>query len=171
MILAIDVHYREEIARVVSIEFEDWNAIVPTTIHVKEIPETPPYVPGQFYKRELPCIMEILKCSDLSNIKAIIVDGYVVLDDLGKKGLGGYLYDHLNQAIPVIGVAKKRFHSLDKLTLPIFRGASKKPLYVTCLGGELAEYAQKVQDMQGDYRFPELLKILDMETKRKSENK
>ena len=143
MILAIDVHYKNEIARTVSIEFDDWEAKKPTKINVIELPEMEEYVPGEFYKRELPCILEVLKKSDLAKITAIIVDGYVVLNDEGKKGLGGYLFEFLDEKIPIIGVAKKRFHSIDKLAIPVLRGESKKPLYVTCQGGNLVDYAKK----------------------------
>lgn len=166
MIIAIDVHYREKIAKTVSIEFEHWRDVSPSNIHVVEIPITADYVPGQFYKRELPCILEILKFSDLSKVTAIIVDGYVVLEDNGKKGLGGYLYDELFQKIPIVGVAKRSFHSLKEKVIPIKRGESRNPLFVTALGGDLAEYAKKVAEMNGDYRIPTLLKILDVETKK-----
>ena len=166
MIIAIDVHYRENISKTVSIEFDDWNADQPTNTHVIEIPETAEYVPGQFYKRELPCMLEVLKLSDLSKVDYIIVDGYVFLDDLGKKGLGGYLYEILNGKIPIVGVAKRSFHSIDKLVIPIKRGKSRNPLYITSRGADLKDMAAKVIAMNGDFRIPTLLKILDMETKR-----
>lgn len=152
MIIAIDVHYRENIAKTVSIEFDDWNADQPINTHVIEIQETAEYVPGQFYKRELPCILEVLKLSELSKVDYIIVDGYVFLDDLGKKGLGGYLYEALNGEIPIIGVAKRNFHSIDKLTIPIRRGKSRNPLYITCQGEDLKDMATKVKAMDGDLR-------------------
>lgn len=166
MIIAIDVHYRENKAKTVSIEFEDWLDTKPLVTHVLEIPVVAEYVPGQFYKRELPCILEILKLSDLSEVTAIIVDGYVVLDDAEKYGLGGYLYEELKQQIPIVGVAKRSFHSLKEKVIPILRGASKNPLFVTALGGDLEVYAEKVAQMYGDFRIPTLLKILDMETKK-----
>lgn len=166
MIIAIDVHYREGIAKTVSIEFEDWNASEPTNIHVVEIPETADYVPGQFYKRELPCILEILKRSDLSKVDCIIVDGYVFLDDLEKKGLGSYLFETLAGQIPIVGVAKRSFHAIDKLVVPIKRGQSNNPLFITSQGVDLKEMATKIKVMHGDFRIPTLLKILDVETKK-----
>lgn len=166
MIIAIDVHYRENIAKSVSIEFDDWTSNEPTKVNILELPETAEYVPGQFYKRELPCILEILKKSDLDKVGLIIIDGHVVLDDKGKMGLGAYLYQELNENIPILGIAKKGFHSLEKLAIPITRGKSKKPLYITCLGGSLKDLAKKVKQMHGDFRIPTLLKILDVETKK-----
>ena len=90
----------------------------------------------------------------------------MVLDDEGEKGLGGYLYEALNQKIPVIGVAKRSFRNLDKKVIPVKRGESKNPLFVTALGGDLVDYAEKVAQMDGAFRIPTLLKILDMETKK-----
>ncbi|MFK7982954.1 MAG: endonuclease V [Saprospiraceae bacterium] len=165
MIIAIDVHYRTEIAKAVSIEFDNWKASEPNQTHIVEIPETAAYVPGQFYKRELPGILEVLKLSDLTKVDLIIVDGYVFLDDLGKRGLGAYLFDALDGKIPIVGVAKRSFHSIDKLVIPIKRGESKNPLFITSQGADLAEMAGNVKNMDGAYRIPTLLKILDVETK------
>lgn len=165
MIIAIDVHYRAEIAKTVSIEFDNWNASEPSQTHIVEISETAAYVPGQFYKRELPCILEVLKLSDLTKVDLIIVDGYVFLDDFGKRGLGAYLFDALSGKIPIVGVAKRSFHSIDKWVIPIKRGESNNPLFITCQGADLTEMAANVKNMDGDYRIPTLLKILDVETK------
>lgn len=165
MIIAIDVHYRAEVAKTVSIEFDNWEASEPTQTHIIEIPETAAYVPGQFYKRELPCILEVLKLSDLTKVDLIIVDGYVFLDDDGKRGLGAYLFDVLEGKIPIIGVAKRSFHSINEWVMPIKRGKSKNPLFITCQGADLAEMAAKVKNMDGDFRIPTLLKILDVATK------
>lgn len=165
MIIAIDVYYKNGRAKSVSIEFDNWTDEQPTQIHTVELDGIAEYVPGEFYKRELPCILKVLKKSDLSSVEAIVVDSYVQLDDDGKLGLGGYLYHHLEEQIPVIGVAKKKFHTLNKLGAAVLRGESKKPLYVTAAGMELEEAANKVQGMAGEFRFPELLKILDGVTK------
>ena len=45
---------------------------------------------------------------NLNAIDAIIVDGYVHLND-GKLALGGHLYQTLDKKIPIIGVPKKSF--------------------------------------------------------------
>lgn len=166
MILAIDVHYRENIAKSVSIAFDNWTDTTPHTTHIVEIKKVAPYVPGQFYKRELPCILKVLEKSDLSTITLIIVDGYVVLDDTGKAGLGHYVYEALDRKIPIVGVAKRSFRDNQKNVVEVFRGTSKNPLYVSSVGIDLAHAAEQVKNMAGDYRFPELLKILDQETKR-----
>jgi len=165
MIIAIDVYYKNEKAKAVSIEFDQWKDEKPRKINTAVIEGIAEYVPGEFYKRELPCILEILKQSDLSKTKAIIVDGYVVLDDNGKAGLGMYLYEALDKKIPIIGVAKTSFHNNQKLVKGILRGTSKKPIYVSAVGLPLAESAMQVQQMYGDFRMPTLLSILDQHTK------
>ena len=98
-------------------------------------------------------------------MEAIIVDGYVQLDDAGKKGLGAYLYEALDKQIPVIGVAKRAFHANEKHSRAIERGTSKNPIYVSAIGFDLAAAVERVQQMAGDFRMPDLLRILDQETK------
>ena len=53
-----------------------------------------PYTPGEFYKRELPCILSAMKRFSLQ-IETMIIDGYVWLDASGRKGLGAILYELL----------------------------------------------------------------------------
>lgn len=165
MILAVDVHYRADFAKSVTIEFSDWEATSPNSIKEVFLQEIAPYVPGEFYKRELPCILAVLEKTNLAVIDCIIIDGYVVLDDTGKLGLGGYLFEALDRAIPIIGVAKKSFHSNVNLVEKVYRGTSKNPLYITSMGIGLEEASSKVKAMAGAFRFPDLLKILDRHTK------
>ena len=98
-------------------------------------------------------------------VETIIVDGYVQLDDDGKAGLGMYLYDSLNQKIPIIGVAKRGFKDNVKHVIEVTRGKSNNPLYVTAIGIGLQDSADKIKNMAGKYRMPDLLKILDQKTK------
>jgi len=167
MIIAVDVHYRKEFAKVVAIEFDQWTDSNPENIYEEIIEHVEEYISGEFYKRELPCILEILKKIDKSKLETIIVDGYVQLDDDGKAGLGMYLYESLNQKIPVIGVAKKGFKDNVKHVIKVERGKSKNPLYVTTIGTDLQESADKIKNMAGEFRMPDLLKILDQKTKEK----
>ncbi len=166
MIVAIDVHYKADYAKAVSITFEDWEDEKPLKTDIAIIKEVAPYVPGQFYKRELPCILEVLKYSEGVKIDAIIVDGYVLLDDYDKLGLGGFLYDALSKRIPVIGVAKTHFYSARNVIQEVLRGETIRPLYVTSLGVDPKIAAANIQRMKGDYRMPDLLRLLDQETKR-----
>ena len=50
--------------------------------------------------------------------------------------------------------------------VPVLRGRSQNPLYVTGVGLPVGEAARLVASMHGEYRFPTLLKLLDDLTKR-----
>ena len=65
-----------------------------------------PYESGSFYKRELPCIVSLLQDLDVRDISLIVIDGFVHLDDDGRYGLGGHLYERLERKVQVVGVAK-----------------------------------------------------------------
>lgn len=161
MILAFDTYYFEDKARTVAIAFENWQDAQETTVYEETIAGINEYVPGEFYKRELPCILSLLKQIPLENCKAIIIDGFVVLDDDGKLGLGGYLYEALSNKTPIIGVAKNNFSAIHILKEAVYRGNSQKPLYVTSKGINLQIAADKIKNMDGTYRIPTLLKKVD----------
>lgn len=165
MIAAIDAHYREKFAKFVCITFDDWMDEAPKSVHTILLPEAGDYVPGEFYKRELPGILEVLKNLDLNELECIVIDGYVFLDEHHKPGLGGHLFEKTGGQIPVIGVAKSYFHQNEKLTVEVLRGKSKKPLFVTSVGMETAVAAEKINTMAGEFRIPALLKELDRLTK------
>ena len=76
MLLAIDVHYRAEAVVSVGILFETWQSAAPNQIiKLTSPPDVADYQAGQFYKRELPYILQILEKIDLSTLDCIIVDG------------------------------------------------------------------------------------------------
>jgi deoxyribonuclease V len=102
---------------------------------------------------------------DLHEIAYIIIDGFVYLDDEGKKGLGAYLYETLLVKVPVIGVAKTSFHNNKLNVIEIKRGESNNPLFVSAIGMEVAEAAERIKNMTGAYRMPDLLKEVDTKTK------
>ena len=165
MILAVDVHYQKAAAKAVGVLFENWNDSEPAQIISSALDNISEYEPGSFYKRELPCILELLKLVDLNKIKTVVIDGYVYLDDDKKPGLGHYLYKSLNEKIPVIGVAKTSFAGNKKYVKEIYRGQSKTPLFVTAAGIDLQETADNISKMHGGFRIPTLLKLLDINTK------
>jgi deoxyribonuclease V len=113
----------------------------------------------------LPCISSLLKQIDLTDVEAIIVDGYVYLDDDKKSGLGAHLYNDLQEKVPVIGIAKSNFNTLNKVKIPVFRDSSNNPLFVTSIGIETSDAANKIRLMEGPFRIPTLLKALDILTK------
>ncbi|GGP05254.1 endonuclease V [Cloacibacterium rupense] len=161
MILAFDTYYFENNAKTVCIQFEKWNDTTITKTFVEIISGIEEYKSGEFYKRELPCILSLLKVIDLSECEAIIIDGFVIIDDNQNDGLGGYLFKSLNFKIPIIGVAKNNFSKIEKFKKEILRGESKKPLYITSKGINLNEAAELIRNMHGKHRIPDLLKNVD----------
>jgi deoxyribonuclease V len=167
MILAFDAYYFDGKAKTVCICFENWTDAKPLKIFSAITENIADYASGAFYKRELPCILDLLKKVDAFEIEAIIVDGYVVLDDDGNYGLGGYLFEQLDNKTPVIGVAKTNFALIEKNKCSVLRGQSARPLYITSLGIDADIAAQQIQCMHGEFRMPSLLKQLDALTKEK----
>ncbi|KAF2510655.1 endonuclease V [Flavobacterium zhairuonense] len=165
MILAFDTYYYDNKAKTVCLEFTEWNQEKDFKIHTEIIDNVSEYIPGEFYKRELPCILSLLNNIDLKLVDVIIVDGFVYLDDDEKYGLGGHLYEKLDKKIPIIGVAKTNFASIEKDKKALFRGDSKKPLFVTSIGIDLEDAFQKIESMAGEFRIPTLLKEMDRLTK------
>ena len=139
----------------------DWTDSDPS-LCVNDMLETyQEYESGLFYKRELPSILSILKKIQLEEDDMLVVDGFVYLDDNKKNGLGGYLFDYLDQKYPVIGIAKKDFKGIDKLKEELIRGESLKPLYITSAGIDLKRALSFVESMHGDYRIPTIVKKVD----------
>lgn len=108
MKLAVDVQYEQSSAIVAGVLFDDWTSnMVVRTLTVKVV-DIEPYEPGAFYKRELPCILELLK-HVTEDLDVIIIDGFVKLGQDETDGLGMHLYRATKELTPVIGVAKKPF--------------------------------------------------------------
>jgi deoxyribonuclease V len=121
------------------------------------VPEVAPYQPGEFFRRELPPLRTVLEDS-LSGMKLLIVDGYVDLDPSGKPGLGAHA--HAEFGVPVIGVAKTRFATATH-AVPVVRGQSGKPLFITAAGLPVENAAALVRSMSGNYRLPDALRRVD----------
>ena len=165
MILAFDSYYFDGKAKTVCLEFENWADTDNFNVYTEILEQVAEYVPGEFYKRELPCILSLLGKINIENVSAIIIDGYVFLDDDGKLGLGGHLYQAIECKIPVVGVAKSNFATVDKLKIPVYRGTSKNPLFITSIGMDAETAAAHIKTMSGEFRMPMLLKKLDQLTK------
>lgn len=165
MIYAFDTFYFEGKAKTIGVGFESWTDEKPTIVFDEIRADIQEYESGSFYKRELPCILSLLDKIALKKGDLIIVDGFVLLSDDQKLGLGGYLYKALKGIYPIIGVAKNDFVGLNKLQRKVLRGESKKPLYITSLGIDLEEAAKDIKSMHGEFRMPTLLKIVDQLTR------
>jgi deoxyinosine 3'endonuclease (endonuclease V) len=161
MIYAFDTYYYDDHANTVCIAFEDWTSENESDIYTEKTEVSSGYESGAFYKRELPCILSLLKEISLKEGDIIIVDGYVTLDNDGKIGLGGYLYEALDRKYAIIGIAKNEFASPDSQRRNVLRGESKTPLFLTAKGADVDELLPKVEQMSGAYRIPALLKKLD----------
>lgn len=159
MILAVDVHYKGNAATVGGVTFAYWSSTSEDSIYSSRLTGIEDYVPGEFFRRELPCILHLLAEHALTP-DSIVVDGFVFLDGYTTPGLGKHLFDALHQRIPVIGVAKSRFVAAPD-GIKLYRGRSKAPLYVTSVGIPLAEAIECVQSMHGQHRIPFMLKMAD----------
>lgn len=164
MNIALDVAYHENTASAIGVVF-NWQDEMPAEIISAMVSPIEEYTPGQFYKRELPCLLAVLNKVDLKQIHYIIVDGYVYIDNQYSYGLGGHLYETLERKIPVIGVAKTEFMHNEQTCVPVTRGDSKVPLYVSAVGEDVNTAAGFIRQMKGDYRIPSILKELDRLTK------
>lgn len=161
MILAFDTYYRATDAKTICIAFTDWESDHADTVYTDIYDIRSSYIPGSFYKRELPCILHLFneKISEIP--ETIIVDGFVYLDDDDKPGLGARLYIALDRKVPVVGVAKTNFATIINNKRAVYRGRSRRPLFVTAAGMPLDTAAKNVKSMSGNFRIPLLLNQLD----------
>jgi deoxyribonuclease V len=120
------------------------------------VTQVAPYQPGEFYRRELPALRAAL--TGLAGFSLLVVDGYVDLDPCGRAGLGAYA--HAEFGVPVIGVAKTAFATATH-AVPVLRGASVRPLYVTAAGLPAGDAARLVLEMAGRFRIPDALRRAD----------
>ncbi len=158
MLACVDVDYRGEGAVAACLLFRHWADGDVAGELVRRIDRVEPYEPGQFYKRELPCLLSVL--ADVpERLEAVVVDGYVWLRDETTPGLGGHLFEALG-GTSVVGVAKTRFASATAARA-VVRGGSRRPLFVTAAGMGPDDAARHVQAMHGEFRIPTLLRRVD----------
>lgn len=150
----VDVGYRGDRGPAVAscVVYEDWAAHESHEERVAVVQRVAPYVPGRFYRRELPCILRVLR-EVQSPIDVMVVDGHVWLDDRGAPGLGAHLFRALDEKIAVIGVAKNPFGHF-RGHRRVVRGRSRKPLFVTATGIDLDVAARSIRLMHGAHRVP-----------------
>ena len=150
-IACLDVHYADPRAAAACVVLPSWQAAEPEECVVRAINNVMPYEPGAFYRRELPCIEEVLKA--LRRVPEILlIDGYVWLGQ-GKKGLGAYLFEARGSFGAVVGIAKTRFIGAEPVG-EVLRGQSRRPLFVSAVGMELEEACARVEEMHGKFRVP-----------------
>jgi len=162
MILAVDVAYAENTAKVAGVLFRQWDDSAIDKEIVLDVEPVAPYVPGQFYLRELPCIVKLLaEVNTLGvELQCIVIDGYVTLGADAHAGLGMHLWEHLHGSIPVVGVAKTEFFGTPD-AMRLRRGDSTRDLFVSSVGMPLEEAKAHILSMTGKYRLPDFLKKVD----------
>ncbi len=158
MIAITDVHYEETSARAACVLANDWADATPTRTLVERVTPIAAYEPGAFYKRELPCLLRVLEKA--GRVECIVIDGYVWLDREGTPGLGAHLHEALGRATPVIGIAKTAFKG-SEMALPLTRGESQKPLFITAAGMSPTTALELTKRLHGPHRIPTLLKDVD----------
>lgn len=158
MIAALDVQYDDPklSALAAAVVFERWDSAAQIADYTESCVDIRPYQPGEFYRRELPCLLQILKRVP-EPLDTIIIDGYVTLGE--RPGLGFRLWEALGRATPIVGVAKTSFHEADARV--VIRGESRAPLYITAVGLDAAVVAEDVRTMHGEFRIPTHLKRVD----------
>jgi deoxyribonuclease V len=154
---AVDVWYRPTAgarAAIVIADSADFARVVAEqTVDVQAVA---PYEPGRFYLRELPPLRAVL--AGAGRLRLVVVDGYVDLDPSGRPGLGAFVHEEF--AVPVIGVAKTRFAAATH-AVPVVRGGSARPLFVTAAGLPLPAASDLVANMSGAHRVPDALRKAD----------
>ena len=158
----VDVDYKDAGARAACVLTESWEDETPHSTYIRDIEAVEPYEPGSFYRRELPCIISVLRLLPALP-ETVVVDGYVWLSSVDRPGLGARLYEALGRGTPVVGIAKTAFKGVESCTdvVRVLRGTSRNPLFVTAVGIEPEVAAQCVRRMAGKHRIPEILRITD----------
>ena len=156
----MDVQYAERAAVTAAVGFIDWSAPTSTLECVLRAVVAPePYEPGAFYRRELPFLVEAVALVERHQpVEAVVIDGHVWLRE-GQPGLGARLHEALGARKAVIGVAKAAFAGGS--AVPVLRGDSSRPLFVTAAGMNMHGAAELVRGMHGPHRVPTLLKRAD----------
>lgn len=65
MIYTFDTYYYDDFAKTICITFKNWDSENEEAIYSENTAITSEYESGAFYKRELPCILSLLKKIDL----------------------------------------------------------------------------------------------------------
>lgn len=156
MVIALDSYYNNSVCNTSLVLFANEKSSEPIYTDTIYTPIPCEYIPGEFYRRELPGIEKIIDKFVYEHhdwwdeVKFVMVDSFVTLEKDGKTwdGLGAKVYDYLEryahkqrypehehhkyELVPVIGVAKTNFGDCDNSWLTEFahRGESDNALYV-----------------------------------------
>lgn len=159
MLACVDVSYGEGQALAACLGFRSWPDAVEACAAQARIAPVEPYEPGAFFKRELPCVLSVLHAL-ATPLEVVVIDGYVWLSADERPGLGAHLFDALDRRVVVVGVAKTAFKG-SSFALPVLRGRSLRPVFVTAAGVSPQTAADWIRAMHGEHRIPTLLKKVD----------
>jgi deoxyribonuclease V len=155
--VAVDVRYpRSGGARAAAVVTADATFARVLAERTAAVPEVAPYRAGEFYRRELPPLRAVV--DGIAGLALLMVDGYADLDPDGRPGPGAHA--HAEFGIPVIGVAKTGFRTATH-AVPVLRGTSARPVFVTAAGIPRADAAELVRLMAGRFRLPDALRRAD----------
>jgi deoxyribonuclease V len=153
VIAVTDVHYRGGRATAAAVVAASWTDRRAALERVVDSAVAADYTPGELYRRELPALLAVLAALPAAP-DIVVVDGFAWLGP-ERAGLGVHLHRALGGAAVVVGVAKSAFAG--SVALPVRRGTSARPLWVTAAGMEAAQAAAAVAAMHGANRLPTLL--------------
>jgi len=154
---AVDVHYLSSGgARAAAVVAGDAAFVDVLTERTAVVSGVLAYRPGEFFVRELPPLRAVL--DGVRGLRLLVIDGYADLDPAGRPGLGAHA--HAAFGIPVIGVAKSEFRTATH-AMPVLRGNSVRPLFVTAAGMPRTDAADLVSQMAGRFRLPDALRRAD----------
>jgi deoxyribonuclease V len=163
-IACLDAAYSDTAASAACVLASAWDAAVPERVLTWRQGAAAAYEPGAFYKRELPLLLALLDQVQRP-LAAVVVDGYVWLDGARSPGLGARLHEALAGRMPVVGVGKTSFRDAASWCVPVLRGGSSRPLFVSAVGMVAEEAAAHVRGMHGEHRIPTLLHLADREAR------
>ena len=95
--------------------------------------------------QETPSLAEQVKAGSLPTVDKRIPDAPSIVkhfsgaDGAGRPGLGAMLYRALDERAGVVGVAKTSFAGATAC-VPVIRGSSQNPLYVSAAGIDAVEF-------------------------------
>jgi deoxyribonuclease V len=156
-VAVLDVHYHAAGARAACVVAPRWDSEKASEERVCALAEVAAYQPGEFYRRELPCLLAVL-AQVAQALGVLVVDAYVDLD-ADKPGLGAHLHEALGGRIAVVGIAKTLYRG--GRATPVLRGSSVRPLLVSARGMDLLAAAARVKSMHGPHRIPALVSRAD----------
>ena len=85
-VLVLDVHYEAEKATAAGVLFCGWSVSHSTHEEIVQLDHVAEYQPGEFFRRELPCLMAVIQRFENAP-ELIVIDGYVWLDYRDRKSV------------------------------------------------------------------------------------